>query len=119
QVMAGDREPEAARHPGEVRSLLDLRDLPDGRPQLRLPQPGAGADDERAAFEALDAGHRRRPVRPAFDVSEYRPDALRRRFDFDGGAERFHAGPGYAEILSSLAAFPPRIATRSASLSAL
>src|SRR5439155_9874623 len=74
--------------PAEQAAGLKFGDNPDHGHQLRLAHAYAAAQAEFTAIEALHAGHRGGPFRPALDVSQDRPDAVRQRLDRDRSLER-------------------------------
>src|SRR6266545_10835 len=74
----------AARGPGERPLGLERGDLPHHRREPWLLDPDPAADPERAAVEALKAGHGGCPFRPSLDVRQHVPHVRARRIDVDG-----------------------------------
>src|SRR3954454_24230322 len=86
-VTAGGLDPGSFRDPLEVLAFLELGHLPDRDRELRLADPGPGAEGDPALVEPLDLVDRGRPLGPLGDVAEDRPDAFRRGLDSDGVIE--------------------------------
>src|SRR3954447_17340058 len=69
--------------PGPRRAVLEIRDRPHEPGQPGLLDGVALADGELRTVQRLDAGDRRRPLRPALDVGVYRPHRGRGCRDLD------------------------------------
>src|SRR5215211_6668109 len=86
-VTAGRLDTGGAGDPFEVLTLFELCHLPDRDRELRLADPGFGADANAAFVEPLDRVDGRCPLGPPLDVAEHLPHPIGCGLDRDGVIE--------------------------------